>query len=82
MPKNFFILDGFLFFDMLGERGKEQRRKIAAPPDAEPDSPAGCGRLPEKLIIGGDGQRVVFALVVPAVPLMLRLPSLPVARAG
>ena len=35
-----------------------------------------------KLIIGGDGQRVVFALVVPAVLLSDRLQSLPVARAG
>lgn len=82
LPKNFFILDGFLFYDMLGERGKEQSRKIAAATDGRRVPVAGCGRLTEKLIIGGDGQRVIFALGVPAVPLMLRLPSLPVARAG
>ena len=44
LPKNFFILDGFRFFDTLGERGKEQTRKLSAPPDAGPISPAGCGR--------------------------------------
>lgn len=80
--KKFFILDGFRFFDTLGERGKEQTRKIAAATDGRRVPVAGRGRLTEKLIIGGDGQRVFFALVVPAVPLMLRLPSLPVARAG